>query len=126
MPPWDPRQGLPGAAKTVVDFFVLARASAFVTNCPGESTFVANVQLLRDAHGLPSYRGLSSQGSGVCTKLEAYPSHVHDWKGVDRTTYAVLGFVPMIVHFALITVLLGALYVLLRRACKVARHYILG
>ena len=70
--------------KVVVDFFVLSRASSFITNCPAESTFVANVQLLRDAHELPTYRGLSADGAPACAKMAAYPSHVHHLTGVAR------------------------------------------
>ena len=31
-----------------IDFFVLSRADALVSNCNGESTYIANAKLLRD------------------------------------------------------------------------------
>jgi len=81
--------------KVAVDFFVLSRAHAFVTNCPAESTFVANVQLLRDAHRLPTYRGLSADGAPACTQMAAYPSHVHHRTGIARQADNIIQLVVL-------------------------------
>ena len=35
-------------AQVYIDFFVLSRADALVSNCNGESTYIANAKLLRD------------------------------------------------------------------------------
>jgi len=82
------------AAKVVVDYFVLSRTTAFITNCPGESTFVANVELLRDALQLPTYRGLAAATTAACTQLAPYPSHVHDLDGVFRQADNIV-FLPI-------------------------------
>ena len=59
-----------------VDFFVLTRATALVSNCGGESTFVGSAKVLREAHGLKSYRAVD------CIELAPWPAHTHvDWKG---------------------------------------------
>ena len=74
------------AGKVYVDFFILARASALVTNCPAESTFIAHIKLLRDAAGLPTYRATDCGAA-----LLPYPAHVHvNWKAeVPLTTRIV-------------------------------------
>ena len=76
-------------SKVYVDFFALARADAFISQCNGESTFTANAKLLRDAVDLPTYRAFE------CAQLQPYPAHTHvDWHSQIREG----GLVSTIVH----------------------------
>lgn len=89
-----------------MDFFILSRAGALVSNCLGVSTYVANAKLLRDGapcqranrrhdvidllyteasrHTAPPSRagaGLPSYRAVDCAALLPFPSHIHvDWE----------------------------------------------
>jgi hypothetical protein len=66
-------------AKAYIDFFVLARATALVSNCNGESTFVGAAKLLRD--GAPTHRNLHSYRAVDCARLAPFPANTHvEWK----------------------------------------------
>ena len=57
--------------KVYIDFFALSRAKVLVVNCPAESSFQLMAKMLRDAHGLPTYRAMD------CSALAPYPASTH-------------------------------------------------